>query len=145
MGNKAPPQIHRSFVPGAPGGSSLHGSICRNSCWVTDTFHICCSNTAFKNVFIYLKGRWTPSPWLGADKVPALIGLGVLEGDADSDQRCCGRDEQIHTDCRSPVEKKGWHGHSLSDRVPWPLPGRDFIAFLGALPQGKSSFITIRQ
>ena len=29
---------------------------------------------------------------------------------------CCGCDEQIHTDYRSPVEKKGWHGHSLSER-----------------------------
>ena len=29
---------------------------------------------------------------------------------------CCGCDEQIHMDYRSPVEKKGQHGHSLSER-----------------------------
>ena len=46
---------------------------------------------------------------------------------------CCGHDEQIHTDCRSPVEKKVWHGHSLSERGPQPLPGQAFIAFLGTL------------
>ena len=26
--------------------------------------------------------------------------------------------KQIHTDYRSPVEKKGWHGHSLKGREP---------------------------
>ena len=30
---------------------------------------------------------------------------------------------------RSPVEKKGWHGHSPRDRVPRSLPGQTFIAF----------------
>ena len=44
---------------------------------------------------------------------------------------CCGCNKQIHTDYRSPVEKKGWHGHSLSERAPQPLPGQAFIAFLG--------------
>ena len=29
---------------------------------------------------------------------------------------CCGSDRQIHTDYRNPVEKKGRHGHSLSER-----------------------------
>ena len=29
---------------------------------------------------------------------------------------CCGSNGQIHTDYRNPVEKKGWHGHSLSER-----------------------------
>ena len=29
---------------------------------------------------------------------------------------CCGCDEQIHMDYRSPVEKKGRHGQSLSER-----------------------------
>ena len=29
---------------------------------------------------------------------------------------CCGSNRQIHTDYRNPVEKKGWHGHSLSER-----------------------------
>ena len=47
-------------------------------------------------------------------------------GDADPSQRdpcivaagsvCCGSLRQIHTDYRNPVEKKGWHGHSLSER-----------------------------
>ena len=36
-------------------------------------------------------------------------------------------------DDRSPVEKKGWHGHSLNERVPQPLPGQAFIAFLCTL------------
>ena len=42
---------------------------------------------------------------------------------------CCGCDEQIHMDCRSPVEKEGLHGHSLRESVPRPLPGQAFIAF----------------
>ena len=29
---------------------------------------------------------------------------------------CCGSNGQIHTDYRHPVEKKGRHGHSLSER-----------------------------
>ena len=29
---------------------------------------------------------------------------------------CCGCNGQIHTDYRNSVEKKGWHGHSLSER-----------------------------
>ena len=28
----------------------------------------------------------------------------------------CGCNIQIHTDYRNPVEEKGWHGHSLSER-----------------------------
>ena len=53
---------------------------------------------------------------------------------------CCGCDEQIHMDCRSPVEKKGWHGCSLSERGPRPLPGQACIAFLGTLHRGWPSF-----
>ena len=30
----------------------------------------------------------------------------------------------------SPVEKKGWHSHSLKGRVPQPLPWQAFIGFL---------------
>ena len=44
--------------------------------------------------------------------------------DADSSQQCpqcCGYNEQIHTAYQSPVEKKGPHGHSVRERVPWPL------------------------
>ena len=52
--------------------------------------------------------------------------------------RCCGCDEQIHMDCRSPVEKKGQHGHSLSERA------TGFYCFLVALHQGRSSFIMHR-
>ena len=33
------------------------------------------------------------------------------------------------------MEKKGWHGHSLSERQPQPLPGQAFIVFLGTLHQ----------
>ena len=50
-------------------------------------------------------------------------------------------------DYRNPVEKKGWHGHSLRQREgerarerARPLPGQAFIAFLGTLYQGWSSF-----
>ena len=46
---------------------------------------------------------------------------------------CCGCYEQVHTDYRSPVEKKGRHGHPLSEVVPRTLPGQAFIAFLGTL------------
>ena len=40
--------------------------------------------------------------------------------------------------------EKGRHGHSLNERTPRPLPGQAFIAFLGALHQGRSSFIMRR-
>ena len=64
---------------------------------------------------------------------------------------CWGCNGQIHTDSRNPVEKKGWHGHSLRERErerareracqrARPLPGRAFIAFLGTLHRGWSSF-----
>ena len=53
---------------------------------------------------------------------------------------CSGCKGQIHTDYRSPVEKNGRHGHSLSERGPQPLPGQAFIAFLGTLLRGWSSF-----
>ena len=52
---------------------------------------------------------------------------------------CCGSNRQIHMDYRNPVEKKGWHGRSLSERDQrepkraGPLPGQAFIAFLGTL------------
>ena len=58
---------------------------------------------------------------------------------------CCVSNRQIHMDCRNPVEKKGWHGHSLSEggqegqREPkraGPLPGQAFIAFLGTSHRG---------
>ena len=54
---------------------------------------------------------------------------------------CCGCNKQIHTDYRSPVEKKGWHGHSLSERGPQPLPGQAFIVFMSTLHWGWSSFL----
>ena len=50
-----------------------------------------------------------------------------------AESMCCGCDKQIHMDYRSPVEKKGQHGHSPSERVPRPLAGQAFIAFLGTL------------
>ena len=34
---------------------------------------------------------------------------------------------------------------TLSERAPQPLPRQAFIAFLGALPPGRSSFIIDRQ
>ena len=57
----------------------------------------------------------------------------------------CGCHGQIHMDYRNPVEKKGWYGHSLSERgqegqSAQPLPGQAFIAFLGTLHWGWSSF-----
>ena len=54
---------------------------------------------------------------------------------------CCGCNGQIHTDDRNPVEKKGRHGRSLRERERGrPLPGQAFIAFLGTLHGGWSSF-----
>ena len=57
---------------------------------------------------------------------------------------CCGSNRQIHTDYRNPVEKKGWHGHSVREgkraRKSRPLPRQAFIAFLGTLHRGWSSF-----
>ena len=62
---------------------------------------------------------------------------------------CCGSNRQIHTHYRNPVEKKGRHGHSLSERGRQgqrepkrarPLPEQAFIAFLGTLNWGWSSF-----
>ena len=41
---------------------------------------------------------------------------------------------------QSPVEEKGQHGLSLSERGRRPLPRQAFIAFLGTLRQGWSSF-----
>ena len=41
--------------------------------------------------------------------------------------------------------KKGWDGHSLSERAPQPLPGQADTAFLGALPPARSSFVMVRQ
>ena len=38
------------------------------------------------------------------------------------------------------MEKKGQHGHSLSERGPHPLPEQAFIAFLGTLYLGWPSF-----
>ena len=38
------------------------------------------------------------------------------------------------------MEEKGQQGHSLKGRVTPPLPGQDFIAFLGPLHWGWSSF-----
>ena len=38
------------------------------------------------------------------------------------------------------MEKKGQHGHSLSEKAPQPLSGQAFVAFLGTLRQGWSSF-----
>ena len=39
--------------------------------------------------------------------------------DVDPGLLCCGGNGQIHTDYRDPVEKKGPHGYSLSERG-WP-------------------------
>ena len=67
---------------------------------------------------------------------------------------CCGSNRQTHRDYRNPVEKKGWHGHSLSEREDKraresprespTLPGQYFIAFMGTLHQGWSSFTVHR-
>ena len=63
--------------------------------------------------------------------------------DADSGQQCpqrCGWDETNSHGVPSPVEEKGWHGHSLKRRASQPLPWQAFIAFLGTLRWGWSSF-----
>ena len=43
---------------------------------------------------------------------------------------CCGCNKQKHTDYRSPVEKKEWHGDSLSERE-GPDPWIGFYCFSG--------------
>ena len=47
----------------------------------------------------------------------------------------CASNRHIHTDYRNPVEKKGRHGHSLSEREGERArePDQAFIAFLGTL------------
>ena len=52
----------------------------------------------------------------------------------------CGWDETNSHGLPSLVEVKGWHGHSLKGRAPRPLPWQAFIAFLGTLHWGWSSF-----
>ena len=59
----------------------------------------------------------------------------------------CGSNGRIHTDYRNPVERKRWHGHSLSEREvqraresPRPLPGQAFIAFLGTFSFTRHRF-----
>ena len=68
------------------------------------------------------------------------------KGDMDSNQQCpqcCGCDEQIHTDCRSPVEKKGWHGHSLTERATDPCQDR-LLLLCSSRHQRRFSFIMLR-
>ena len=52
----------------------------------------------------------------------------------------CGWDETRSHRLLSPVEEKGWHGHSLKRRARLPLPWQAFIVFLGTLHWGWSSF-----
>ena len=57
---------------------------------------------------------------------------------------CCGCNEQIHMDYRSPVEKKGWHGHSLRERE-HPNPCLDRLLLLSnSIHQRRFSFIMLR-
>ena len=95
-------------------------------CW---WFLLMCWSCLFLFLFLLLWYSciplFLPSLWCGPQPVGSM---------------CCGCDEQIHVDYRSPVEKKGQHDHSLSERAPWPLPGQAFIAFLGTLHQGWFSF-----
>ena len=41
-----------------------------------------------------------------------------------AESMCCGCDKQIHMDYRSPVGKKGQHGHSLGETGPDPCLNR---------------------
>ena len=59
-----------------------------------------------------------------ADSGCVMRTLAPLEGSV-----CCGCDEHIHTDYRSPVAKKGRHGHSLSERE-GPNPCLDKLLLL---------------
>ena len=63
--------------------------------------------------------------------------------------RCCDGHRQIHTDYRNPAEKKGRHGHSLSERgregqrepKTEPTPAwTGFYCFSGPLHRRWSSF-----
>ena len=86
---------------------------------------ICCSKLSKTEI----RTMWLKTQWLDADTGPRVCGM---------------MDEmrQIHMDYRNPVEEKGWHSCSLSEREGWPcpLPWQTFIAFLGALHRGWSSF-----
>ena len=65
---------------------------------------------------------------------------------SDSGQQClqcCGCDKQIHTDYWNPVEKKGWHGHSLRERMPQPLPGQALL-LSNSIHQRRFSSIMLR-
>ena len=66
---------------------------------------------------------------------------------SDSGQQClqcCGCDKQIHTDYWNPVEKKGWHGHSLRERMPQPLPGQALL-LSNSIHTSKKVFIHYAQ
>ena len=67
--------------------------------------------------------------------------------------QCCGYNEQIHTAYQSPVEKKGPHGHSVRERVPWPLSQGESCSTLAltgfywlsnSIYQRRFSFIMLR-
>ena len=52
---------------------------------------------------------------------------------------CCGCNKQIHRDYRSPVDKRGQHGHSLSEREGQRTRGltpawTGFYCFSGYIP-----------
>ena len=60
---------------------------------------------------------------------------------------------QIHTDYRSPVEKKGWHSHCLKGRPPCPLSQGEsastpaltgFYWLSNSIHQRRFSFIMLR-
>ena len=56
------------------------------------------------------------SPEGPADCAPAIPPCSSLMWILARGILCCGGNIQIHTDYRNPVEKKGLHGHSLSQR-----------------------------
>ena len=88
------------------------------------TIYKSCSYCAFSYIVM-----WIPATW---------------------DQCIVSAMDKFHMDYRNPLEKKGWQGYSLRERARGPegpegprsrpLPGQAFIAFLGTLHWGWSSF-----
>ena len=79
--------VHKRSHCTTDGNQKAHGGMSGPTAW-------CCP---LQNVTQPQKGA-VYGPWCG------LWPTGSL---------CCGCDGQIHTDCRSPVEKKGLHSYSL--------------------------------
>ena len=94
---------------------------------------------------------FTLFPW---NSLPyPLWSLSVLKHALASSVHGVVDEMKIHTDYRSPVEKKGQHGHSLRERAPWPLSQGEsaltlaltgFYWLSNSIHQRRFSFIMLR-